>query len=122
MNCLTTEHTNTETRISTHLGWANHILTILKTFLHVKKKKNTTTAVSMCFTAMPPRSLVVTIRRTCYLNPQGTNDPEDTGSRFLQNGQIGRCRHTEDNHSLLSIICDVTNTTNCGQLGVYIAI
>jgi len=73
----------------------------------------------MCFTAMTPRSLVVTIWGICYLNPQGTNDPEDAGSRFLQNGQIGRCRHTEDNQSLLSIICDVKSITNCGQLGVY---
>ena len=75
--------------MSTHLGWANHILPILKTFLYLKKG---TTAVSMCLTAMTPRSLAVIIRGTCYLNPQGTNDHEDAGSRFHQNGQIGRCR------------------------------
>jgi hypothetical protein len=37
MNCLTNKPTNTETRMSTHLGWANHILTILKKFLRLKK-------------------------------------------------------------------------------------
>jgi len=119
VKCLANKHTNTETRMSAHLGWANHdILTILKTFLDGKKR---TTAVGISLTVMTPRSLVVTIRGTCYLNPQGTNDPEDARSRYLQNCQLAWCRHTEDNHSLFSIICDVTSITNCGKLGVCIS-
>ena len=39
MNWLTNKPMNTETRMSTHLGWANHILTILETFLHPPPKK-----------------------------------------------------------------------------------
>jgi hypothetical protein len=44
--------------------------------------KKGTTAVRICLTAMKPRSLVVTIRGTCHLNPQGTNDTEDARSRY----------------------------------------